>query len=34
VNQEKINDQNLMLESGKEYILQIGKRKFAKVKVK
>ncbi len=34
VNQEKINDQNLNLTSGKEYILQIGKRKFAKVKVK
>ncbi len=34
VNQEKIDDQNLMLESNKEYILQIGKRKFAKVKVK
>jgi tyrosyl-tRNA synthetase len=34
VNQEKINEQNLMLESGKEYILQIGKRKFARVKIK
>ncbi len=34
VNQEKINDQNLNLTSGEEYILQIGKRKFAKVKVK
>ena len=34
INQEKINDQNLMLESKKEYILQIGKRKFARVKVK
>jgi tyrosyl-tRNA synthetase len=33
VNQEKINDQNLML-NDKEYILQIGKRKFAKVKIK
>jgi tyrosyl-tRNA synthetase len=34
INQEKIDDQNIMLESQKEYILQIGKRKFAKVKVK
>ncbi|GAB6074570.1 tyrosine--tRNA ligase [Nautilia lithotrophica] len=34
VNQEKINDQNLILKSGEEYILQIGKRKFAKAKVK
>ena len=34
INQEKINDQNLMLESKKEYILQIGKRKFARVKIK
>ena len=33
VNQEKIDDQNLMLEKGKEYILQIGKRKFAKAKI-
>ncbi len=33
VNQEKINDQNLTL-NDKEYILQIGKRKFAKVKIK
>jgi len=34
INQEKINDQNITLKSGEEYILQIGKRKFAKVKVK
>ena len=34
VNQEKISDQNLNLTSGEEYILQIGKRKFAKAKVK
>ncbi len=34
INQEKISSQDIMLESGKEYILQIGKRKFAKVKVK
>ncbi|ACM93220.1 tyrosyl-tRNA synthetase [Nautilia profundicola AmH] len=34
INQEKIDDQNLILKSGEEYILQIGKRKFAKVKVK
>ncbi|NPA82810.1 MAG: tyrosine--tRNA ligase, partial [Epsilonproteobacteria bacterium] len=33
VNQEKISDEQLKLESG-EYILQVGKRKFAKVKVK
>jgi len=33
INQEKISDQDINLESGKEYILQIGKRKFAKVKV-
>ncbi|SFZ97970.1 Tyrosyl-tRNA synthetase [hydrothermal vent metagenome] len=32
VNQEKISDEKLNLESG-EYILQVGKRKFAKVKV-
>ncbi len=34
INQEKINDQNINLEPNKDYILQIGKRKFAKVKVK
>ncbi len=34
INQEKINDQNINLEKNKEYILQIGKRKFAKVRVK
>ncbi len=32
VNQEKISDEQLKLEAG-EYILQVGKRKFAKVKV-
>ena len=32
VNQKKISDEKLNLESG-EYILQVGKRKFAKVKV-
>ena len=32
VNQEKINDEQLKLGAG-EYILQVGKRKFAKVKV-
>ncbi len=32
VDQEKISDEKLNLESG-EYILQVGKRKFAKVKV-
>ena len=34
INQEKISSQDINLESEKEYILQIGKRKFAKVKVK
>jgi len=33
VNREKISDQNMLLNKGEEYILQIGKRKFAKVKV-
>ena len=32
INQEKIQDEQLQLSSG-EYILQVGKRKFAKVKV-
>ncbi len=32
INQQKINDEQLKLEAG-EYILQVGKRKFAKVKV-
>jgi tyrosyl-tRNA synthetase len=32
IDQEKISDPKLNLESG-EYILQVGKRKFAKVKV-
>jgi len=32
INQEKISDEQLKLEVG-EYILQVGKRKFAKVKV-
>ncbi len=34
INQEKISSQDIKLENSKEYILQIGKRKFAKVKVK
>ena len=34
INQEKISSFDINLESGKEYILQIGKRKFAKVKIK
>jgi tyrosyl-tRNA synthetase len=34
INQEKINSADINLESKKEYILQIGKRKFAKVRVK
>ena len=33
INQEKISDDKLNLESG-EYILQVGKKRFAKVKVK
>jgi tyrosyl-tRNA synthetase len=33
VNQKKISDANMQLEIG-EYILQVGKRKFAKLKVK
>ncbi|MGC9350995.1 MAG: tyrosine--tRNA ligase [Sulfurovum sp.] len=33
INQEKISDEKLNLTSG-EYILQVGKRRFAKVKVK
>jgi len=33
IDQEKISDEQLKLSSG-EYILQVGKRKFAKVKVK
>ena len=32
INQEKISDEQLQLQAG-EYILQVGKRKFAKVKV-
>lgn len=32
LNQEKIEDEQLQLEAG-EYILQVGKRKFAKIKV-
>ncbi|QCT95124.1 tyrosine--tRNA ligase [Caminibacter mediatlanticus TB-2] len=34
INQEKISSQDINLEKDKEYILQIGKRKFAKVRVK
>jgi len=34
INQEKISSGDIKLEDKKEYILQIGKRKFAKVKVK
>ena len=34
INKEKISSQDINLQSGKEYILQIGKRKFAKIKVK
>ena len=34
INQEKISSQDINLESNKEYVLQIGKRKFAKVKIK
>jgi len=34
INQQKIDNFDIVLKSGNEYILQIGKRKFAKVKVK
>ena len=34
INQEKISSQDIELQSGNEYILQIGKRRFAKVKIK
>ncbi|MBD3797642.1 MAG: tyrosine--tRNA ligase [Campylobacterales bacterium] len=33
INQEKVTDMNLQLNSG-EYLLQVGKRKFAKLRVK
>ncbi len=33
INQKKIDNQNINLEKNKEYILQIGKRKFAKAKI-
>ncbi|MDP2892924.1 MAG: tyrosine--tRNA ligase, partial [Sulfurimonas sp.] len=32
MNQEKVSDEQLQLSSG-EYILQVGRRKFAKLKV-
>jgi len=32
IDQEKVTDEKMNLEKG-EYILQVGKRKFAKVKV-
>ena len=32
INQKKLSDEQLKLEAG-EYILQVGKRKFAKLKV-
>ncbi|MEN8302719.1 MAG: S4 domain-containing protein, partial [Campylobacterota bacterium] len=32
IGQEKVHDMNLQLSSG-EYLLQVGKRKFAKLKV-
>jgi tyrosyl-tRNA synthetase len=34
INQEKISSADINLESSREYILQIGKRKFAKVRIK
>jgi tyrosyl-tRNA synthetase len=34
INREKIDSQDVKLEKNEEYVLQIGKRKFAKVKVK
>jgi tyrosyl-tRNA synthetase len=33
IDQEKVNDEQLQLQCG-EYVLQVGKRKFAKVKIK
>ena len=33
INQSKINDEQLHLESG-EYVLQVGKKAYAKLKVK
>jgi tyrosyl-tRNA synthetase len=33
IDQQKVSDEQLQLESG-EYVLQVGKRKFARVKVK
>ncbi|CAA6798593.1 MAG: Tyrosyl-tRNA synthetase (EC, partial [uncultured Sulfurovum sp.] len=33
IDQEKVSDEKMNLSSG-EYILQVGKRKFAKIKVK
>jgi tyrosyl-tRNA synthetase len=32
IDQQKVSDEQLQLESG-EYVLQVGKRKFARVKV-
>lgn len=32
IDQEKVSDEQLQLEKG-EYVLQVGKRKFAKLKV-
>jgi tyrosyl-tRNA synthetase len=34
VDGEKISDKGLRLRAGAEYVLQVGKRKFARVRVK
>jgi tyrosyl-tRNA synthetase len=31
INSEKVSDENLELTSGNQYVLQVGKRRFAKV---
>jgi tyrosyl-tRNA synthetase len=33
IDQQKVSDEQLQLENG-EYVLQVGKRKFARVKVR
>ncbi len=31
---EKLDDEKLIIQSGTEHVYQVGKRKFAKVKIK
>jgi tyrosyl-tRNA synthetase len=33
VNGEKVSDKQLLLESGSEYLVQVGKRKFSKITI-